>query len=387
MGGRPAEKKGAKSSVKKRRKASLRSPRKVTTAPTKAQMATNDPARRALLTLLELTQTLTDDHPLEESLRHVTEAALDLVPGDHASIRLLDGTHTELLSGARSGAGEALPPMTFRRGEGLIGWVVEHRHGIRVGQAGHDPRFKPAPTSDTKFPIQSIIAEPLWSAGNVIGAVSVSSPNVHAFTADHELLVRLLANCSAPPIERVRLRRLAMTDDLTLAYNQRYLAPRFYEEIERARRNRADMSVLMMDLDHFKRVNDEHGHAVGDSVLRFFADRVRSVVRKVDIFIRRGGEEFNLVMPGTSLEHARATAERIRRAQADAPFEIDDLKIKQTVSIGVATWNGEETPEELQRRADMAMYRAKENGRNCVEIARDEEVPSPLSLRPAVLDT
>ncbi|HEX7663840.1 MAG TPA: GAF domain-containing protein, partial [Polyangiaceae bacterium] len=211
------------------------------------QASTKDPARRALLTLLELTQTLTDDHPLEESLRHVTEAALDLVPGDHASIRLLDGTHTELLSGARSGAGETLPPMTFRRGEGLIGWVVEHRRGIRVGQAARDPRFKPSPSSHDKFPIQSIVAEPLWSAGNVIGVVSVSSPNVHAFTADHELLVRLLANCSAPPIERVRLRRLAMTDDLTLAYNQRYLAPRFYEEIERARRSRSDMSVLMMD--------------------------------------------------------------------------------------------------------------------------------------------
>lgn len=385
MGGRPAEKKGASAPTKKRRKASSRA---VTPPPRgNARPATNDAARRALLTLLELTQTLTDDHPLEESLRHVTAAALDLVPGDHASIRLLDGTHTELLSGARSGAGETLPPMTFRRGEGLIGWVVEHRHGVRVGQASRDPRFKPAPTSDTRFPIQSIVAEPLWSAGNVIGAVSVSSPNAHAFTADHELLVRLLANCSAPPIERVRLRRLAMTDDLTLAYNQRYLAPRFYEEIERARRNRADMSVLMMDLDHFKRVNDEYGHAVGDAVLRLFADRVRAVVRKVDIFIRRGGEEFNLVMPGTSLDHARATAERIRRAQADAPFEIGDLKIVQTASIGVATWNGEEAPEELQRRADMAMYRAKENGRNCVEIARDEELPSPQSLRSAEQET
>jgi len=341
-----------------------------------------DPNRHALLTLLELTQTLTDDHPLEESLRLVTEAALDLVPGDHASIRLLDGTHTELLSGARSGAGEAMPPMTFRRGEGLIGWVVEHRHGVRVGDVEKDPRFKPAPKTLTRFDIRSIIAEPLWSAGNVIGVVSVSSPKTNAFTTDHELLARLLANCSAPPIERVRLRRLAMTDDLTLAYNQRYLAPRFYEEIERARRTGSDVSVLLMDLDHFKLVNDEHGHAAGDVILRLFADRVRSLVRKMDIFIRRGGEEFNLVMPGTSLDHARATAERIRARMADAPFAIAaDTLIPQTVSIGVATWDGEEAPEELQRRADMAMYRAKENGRNRVEIARDEEVLAPSTLR------
>ncbi|MEO8874257.1 MAG: sensor domain-containing diguanylate cyclase [Polyangiaceae bacterium] len=341
-----------------------------------------DTNRHALLTLLELTQLLTDDHPLEESLRLVTEAALDLVPGDHASIRLLDGTHTELLSGARSGAGEAMPPMTFRRGEGLIGWVVEHRHGVRVGDVEKDARFKPAPSDLSRFDIRSIVAEPLWSAGNVIGVVSVSSPKANAFTTDHELLARLLANCSAPPIERVRLRRLAMTDDLTLAYNQRYLAPRFYEEIERSRRTGADVSVLLMDLDHFKKVNDEHGHAVGDVILRLFADRVRSLVRKMDIFIRRGGEEFNLVMPGTSLDHGRATAERIRAKMSDAPFAIGNgLQISQTVSIGVATWNGDEAPEELQRRADMAMYRAKEGGRNRVEIARDDEVAAPSTLR------
>ena len=101
----------------------------------------------------------------------------------------------------------------------------------------------------------------------------------------------------------------------------------------------------------------------------------------MDIFIRRGGEEFNLVMPGTSLDHARNTAERIRRSLSDAPFEVGELSIRQTVSIGVATWDGSEAPEELQRRADMAMYRAKENGRNRVEIALEEEVAAPVTLR------
>jgi diguanylate cyclase (GGDEF)-like protein len=355
-------------------------PKQTEVAP-KKRPRSHDTNRHALLTLLDLTQTLTDDLPLEDSLRMVTQAALELVPGDHASIRLLDGTHTELLSGARSGAGEAMAPMTFRRGEGMIGWVVEHRTGVRVGDVTRDHRFKPATELRTKFEIKSIVAEPLWSAGNVIGVVSVSSPNLHAFTTDHELLARLLANCSAPPIERVRLRRLAMTDDLTLAFNQRYLAPRFYEEIERARRTGSDVSVLLMDLDHFKKVNDEYGHDVGDAVLRMFADRVRSLVRKMDIFIRRGGEEFNLVMPGTSLDHARATAERIRARMSDSPFEVGGRKISQTVSIGIATWNGDEAPEELQRRADMAMYRAKENGRNRLEIAHDEEIEAPASLR------
>jgi two-component system cell cycle response regulator len=136
-----------------------------------------------------------------------------------------------------------------------------------------------------------------------------------------------------------------------------------------------------MDLDHFKKVNDEYGHDVGDAVLRMFADRVRSLVRKMDIFIRRGGEEFNLVMPGTSLDHARATAERICARMSESPFAVGDHQISQTVSVGVATWDGNEVPEELQRRADMAMYRAKENGRNRVEIAKDEEIAAPSTLR------
>jgi diguanylate cyclase (GGDEF)-like protein len=340
--------------------------------------------RQALVVLLELTQELTDNRPLEDSLYAVTEAALKLVPGDHASIRLLDGSQSELLSGARSGSGRDLPPMSFRRGEGLIGWVVEHREGIRVDEARKDSRFVPDARKGTQgFLVRSLLAEPLWSAGNVIGVLSISSPEPSAFSADHQLLVRLLANCSAPPIERARLRRLAMTDDLTLAYNQRYLTPRFYEEIERARRNGSPVSVLLMDLDHFKKVNDDYGHNVGDAVLRIFADRVRSMVRRVDVFIRRGGEEFTLVMPATTLDHARATAERIRSNLSESPLDVGDgIIVRQTVSIGAATWNGEETPEALQQRADMAMYRAKELGRNQVVIAADEEVAMPKSLRP-----
>ena len=115
-----------------------------------------------------------------------------------------------------------------------------------------------------------------------------------------------------------------------------------------------------MDLDHFKRVNDDYGHAVGDAVLRIFADRARALVRKIDIFVRRGGEEFNLIMPSTTQEQARATADRIRTAMAEAALDVGDgIVLTQTVSIGVATWNGEETPQGLQQQADAAMYRAK----------------------------
>jgi diguanylate cyclase (GGDEF)-like protein len=173
-----------------------------------------------------------------------------------------------------------------------------------------------------------------------------------------------------------------MTDDLTLAYNQRYLSPRFNEEIERARRSGQPLSILLLDLDHFKSINDKYGHEVGDTVLRIFADRVRSSVRRIDVFIRRGGEEFLLVMPATTLEQARASAERIRRTLADTPLDVGNgQSVRQTVSIGVATWDAVESPEAFQRRADVAMYQAKEQGRDRISLS----APPRPSLVPATL--
>ncbi len=349
--------------------------RKMKAVPRRAKKSSRTKTKDAMSALLTLTAKLTESRPLEESLRSVTDAALQLLPANHASIRLLDGSHSELLSGARSGAGTATRPMSFRRGQGVIGWVVEYKESICIDDVTKDPRFV---ALNQGFAIKSMLAEPLWSAGQVIGVLSLSASQKRAFASGDQLLARLLANCCTPPIERARLRRLAMTDDLTLAYNQRYLSPRVNEEIERARRSGQPLSVLLLDLDHFKNVNDEHGHEVGDTVLRLFADRVRSIVRRVDVFIRRGGEEFLLLMPATALEQARNTAERIRRNLSDAELDCGGgTRLRQTVSIGAACWDFKESPEALQRRADVAMYAAKEQGRDRVVMS----APPPSLLR------
>ncbi len=326
--------------------------------------------RDAVGVLLRLTRALTADTSLEDSLHAVTDAALELVPGDHASIRLLDGVKASLLSGARSGKGAGEKPLVFRRNEGILGWVVEHKEPAFVGDARSDLRF--VSHEGQGFKIQSLIAEPLWAGGDVIGVLSVSSPKREAFTEDDQLLVRLLANCSISPVEKARLRRLAVVDDLTLAFNHRYLSPRLREEIERVKRTGAPLSLLLMDLDHFKSVNDAHGHAVGDVVLRTFADRVRSSVRRLDVLVRRGGEEFVLLMPGTSSPEAKVIAERIQEALAAASVVTDAGPVRQTVSTGLATWDGSESAEALERRADLAMYEAKRRGRNRVVVATAE---------------
>lgn len=325
-------------------------------------------ARDTIVPLLELTHRLSQDATLEDHLHAVTEAALQLLPCDHASIRVVDASGEELLASARSGVGATHGAMRFKKGEGIAGWVLAHGRPVHIADARSDPRFVPA--TGQGFSVVSMIAVPLLYGGRIIGLFSVSSPEPDAFASDDELLARLLANCSVPAIERARLARLAVTDDLTRAYNARYLDTRLHDEIERGRRYSQAVSVAMLDLDHFKRVNDTLGHTQGDAVLRAFADRVRENARRVDILVRRGGEEFVLILPETPATQALVSAERVRQAVGAQPIELADKVVyRLTVSIGIATWDGAESPEALLNRADRAMYEAKKLGRDRVVVA------------------
>jgi two-component system cell cycle response regulator len=170
--------------------------------------------------------------------------------------------------------------------------------------------------------------------------------------------------------DRARLEMLAHTDPLTQTHNRRALMERLTEEMERARRYGLYLSVLMVDLDHFKAINDSYGHVVGDEVLRGVSATLQREARAVDVVARFGGEEFVVVLPETAAEGAMSLAERIRARIASTPpvpgGEYGWLRV--TVSIGVATVPapGVSTPEELIGVADEALYRAKAEGRNRV---------------------
>src|SRR5580693_859036 len=162
---------------------------------------------------------------------------------------------------------------------------------------------------------------------------------------------------------------LAVTDQLTGLHNRRYMVGQLGALVAGATRGGDPVGCLLIDIDHFKKINDNFGHDVGDEVLREFAVRLASNVRAIDLPCRYGGEEFVVIMPGTRLEDAERIAERIRRHVAGSPFRIpggaDPLSV--TISIGVASTLGiEDTPEALLKRADAAVYEAKSLGRNKV---------------------
>jgi len=162
---------------------------------------------------------------------------------------------------------------------------------------------------------------------------------------------------------------LAVTDPLTGLHNRRYMSGQLTALVRRATHGGEAVSALLVDIDHFKRINDSFGHAVGDEVLREFAIRLATNVRAVDLACRYGGEEFVVIMPDTSLAEAKAIAERLRRHVAGSPFHVPgvDDPLSVTISVGVAsTFAAEDTAQDLLKRADDAVYDAKAQGRNLV---------------------
>ncbi len=178
-------------------------------------------------------------------------------------------------------------------------------------------------------------------------------------------------------VNRARLVRSGLTDFLTGWHNRRYLNARLKEELARAQRQGSGLTCLLIDLDRFKEINDQHGHLAGDMALREAAQRVDAHIRGSDAAARFGGDEFVVLAPGISPEQAAALAERIRQAVSDTPLEISaNAKVQMTVSIGVAGTHlsREESDlksaaERLLADADSALYRAKQLGRNRVVLA------------------
>ena len=166
-----------------------------------------------------------------------------------------------------------------------------------------------------------------------------------------------------------RLRELNLRDQLTGAFNRRYLESRLAEECDRHARHCRPLGVAMLDIDFFKKVNDNHGHEAGDRVLAEVAGRLSGSIRKTDCLVRYGGEEFCCILPETDLASARVLAERFRGAVEQMAVVAGGTELRVTISLGVAQLKGGDSPKTLLKRADEGLYEAKQTGRNKV-VAR-----------------
>ncbi|MEX1251847.1 MAG: PleD family two-component system response regulator [Hyphomonas sp.] len=221
-----------------------------------------------------------------------------------------------------------------------------------------------------------LICDPLDRAKAVKGMEIGASDTIMAPVDAPELLARVRAQARRTryvEILRERVDRgleLSVIDQLTGLFNRRYMTSQLQQYMQRAVMGGKPLSVMMLDIDHFKLINDTHGHQAGDEVLQELADRLRQNIRQVDVACRQGGEEFLVILPETPGEQAFAAAERVRKAIAAGVFSVlrDTQQVSVTVSAGVASLQGpNDTMAELIARADAALYQAKAAGRNCVQ--------------------
>lgn len=237
--------------------------------------------------------------------------------------------------------------------------------------------------------IRSMAMIPLIHKGALLGSINFGSAEESRFTREHATdffahLGTIASFALENVVNRARLLRSGFTDVLTGWNNRRYLQVRLVEELARTRRDASSLVCLMLDIDHFKKVNDTYGHAAGDTVLRELAQRIESQVRVSDVAARYGGEEFVVLLPGTEIESGTLLAERIRKAVSANPIEIGGgNRITITVSIGIASIapirDGDDlktTGESLLARADVALYSAKSSGRDRVAAEHADQLPA-----------
>ncbi|HUF72881.1 MAG TPA: DUF484 family protein [Gammaproteobacteria bacterium] len=241
----------------------------------------------------------------------------------------------------------------------------------------HRPLFADGPM------LASVALLPLVRHAQVVASLHFASKDPERFTPTHATdFLRHLASMAAFGLEsavnRAKLVQRGFTDALTGWHNRSYLETRLGEELARSQRERTSLVCLMLDVDHFKRINDDHGHAAGDIVLREIAERIGAEVRGCDVSARYGGEEFIVLLPRTQLNTGSLLAERIRAAVSAKAFGIGvlDEPLAVTVSIGLAQFrphgsheHSESLAQRLVAQADRALYDAKAAGRNAVALA------------------
>ncbi len=298
-------------------------------------------------------------------LQHIIlERVAKELKAEKGSLMLLDDAERTLTIGSSFGLSEEIKKETkVGIGEPVAGWVVETGQPLFVQDVESDHAFLAIKKSNiTRGTLMSV---PLKAKDKILGVLNISRVTPNSFSKnDFELFVNL-ANQAAIAIENARLYRYAVTDEMTKLYNHRYFQQRLDEELQRADRYESQVSLIILDVDHFKRFNDTYGHPEGDRVLKTVSRLIEKGVREVDIPARYGGEEFVVICPEKEGEGAMVPANRIRTTIETYDFRINGVHVPITVSLGIATYpDHARNKQDLIVLADTALYYSKETGRN-----------------------
>jgi diguanylate cyclase (GGDEF)-like protein len=325
----------------------------------------------------EIGKALASTLDLQKILQTVMEKISDLLQPDTWSLLMLDEATQELHFEIAIGAGaDKLKDVRLKLGEGIAGWVAQTGEPVLVEDVKRDPRFTSRIDEVTQIDTRSVVCVPIRGREKVLGVIElVNCLGRESFRTEDIPILKSLADYAAIALENARyvqrIHELTITDDCTALYNARHLNFVLDAEIYRSTRYGYDFSVIFLDLDHFKQVNDTHGHLVGSKLLWMIGDLIKGHLRLIDYAFRYGGDEFVVLLPQTTKQNSLMVVRRLKDLLNSKVFFSDEgLNIKVTASFGVASFPADgRTRRELLRMADEAMYLVKNTTRNSIAVA------------------
>ena len=339
----------------------------------------------------ELGKALTSSLQLDQVLRTIMEKIDEFLRPDNWSLLLLDEAKQELYFELAVGkASQALKDVRVKLGQGIAGWVAQHGEVVIVPDTTKDTRFFGKVDEKTKMETRSIVAVPVKFRDTCLGVIElINCVGVDGFDPRDLKLLEALSDFAAIALENARhvkrIHELTIKDDCTSLYNARHMGFILDTEIYRSQRYNYEFSIVFIDLDHFKQVNDTHGHLVGSRLLAEMGEALKTNCRLIDFAFRYGGDEFVILLPQTSKDNAINVARRLHRLIRETVWlKEDGLNITVTPSVGLAAYPADsKTKEGLLHLADEAMYLVKNTNRDNVAAANMGILPPQTAAEAA----
>jgi diguanylate cyclase (GGDEF)-like protein len=325
----------------------------------------------------DVAKALTSSLNLDSVLQTIMEKISEYFRPDTWSLLMVDENKDELYFAIAVGpAADTLKALRLKVGEGIAGWVAKHGESLIVPDVYTDPRFAKRIDEMTKWQTRSIICIPLKSKHRTLGVIQLINCDINNFTDNEMFFLHALCDYAAIAVDNARaverIQELTITDDVTGLYNARHLYKTLEAEVYRSARFGYQFTVVFLDLDHFKQVNDTHGHLVGSKLLAEIGFKIKAQLRLIDFAFRYGGDEFVVLLPQTGKDSGLVVAKRLRDCFRNSTFLADEnLHVNVRCSMGMATYPEDaKSAHEIIRQADEMMYMVKNSTRDNIAVAQ-----------------